>query len=112
MRMKCLGNSSLRVRADHQAPNPGSITELRVGVTGSLRRTSSCPFVLQRRGTMGVHSAPIVPGNEDHRGPPKFALTQFVDALGGPLTPQLDRLLPGVSSERRMLGQLHWTARR
>src|SRR5712691_5313801 len=112
MRMKCLGNSSLRVGADHEAADPGSITELRVCVTGSLRRTSSCPLLFQRRINVVVPATPIVPRNEDHRGPPKLALTQFVDALGGPLAPQLDRLLPGVLPVRRMFGKLHWTARR
>src|SRR5215831_2927495 len=112
MRMKCLGNSSLRVGADHEAPDPSSITELRVGVTGSRRRTSSCPLLLQRRINVVVPATPVVPSNEDHRGPPKLALTQFVDALGGPLAPQLDRLLPSVIPVRRMLGELHRTARR
>src|SRR6267143_5494545 len=112
MRMKRLGNSSLRVGADHQAPDPGSITELRTGITGSFRGTSSCPLVLQRRINMVVPATPIVPRNEDHGGSPKLALAQFVDTLGGPLAPQLDRLLSCVLPVRRMLGKLHWTARR
>src|SRR6202049_559800 len=111
MRMECLGNSSIRVGADHEAPDTGSITELRVGVTGPRRRTASWPVVLQRRIDMVVPATPIVPRNEDHRGPPKVTLTQFVDALGGPLAPQLDRLLPSVFPVRGMLGKLHWTAR-
>src|SRR6267378_5101226 len=112
MRMKHRGNSSLRVGADHQAPDPGSITELRIGITGSFRRTSTRPLVLQRRINMVVPATPIVPRNEDHGGSPKLALTQVVDTLGGPLAPQLDRLLPRILPVWRMLGKLHGTARR
>src|ERR1700732_3877187 len=109
--MKCLGNSSLRVGAAHETPDPGSITELRVGVTRSLRRTSSCPLLLQRRINVVVPATPIVPRNEDHRGPPKVTLTQFVDALGGPLAPQHDRLLPSVFPVRGVPEKPPWTAR-
>src|SRR5580700_2178700 len=112
MGMKRVGDSSLRVGTYHKAPDPVSITELRVGVTGALRRTSSSPLVPRRRINMVVPTTPIIPGDEDHRGSPKPALAQVADTLGGPLASQLDGLLPGIFPVGRMLGKLHWTARR
>src|SRR5205807_10409013 len=53
---------------------------------------------------------PIVPSDKDQRGRPELALAQLVDAIGGPLAPLFDCLLPSVLPVTRMFGKLHPTA--
>jgi len=112
MRMKLARNPLLRIRADHQASHPRSVTKLRPRITRPRCGASSRPLVTQRWIHMVVPSAPIVPRNKNRHLRPQSTLPQRTHPRRCPRAPQLHRRLPRIRSIRRMLRKLLRRTRR
>jgi len=78
-----------RVGADNQAGDPRTVTKLlaikfRVGV-GEVLGHVAVPFLNVVRHNVIEPSAPIIPGDEDNRPPPKAAVNNGLNLAHGPI---------------------------